>query len=1078
MAEEELTRSELLDKVEELRRRIAEMERQEIARRQAEKSRLDAALAEQRKVEEELQLRYAQLKASEEELKQTRRLLADAQAKTEELQSQLSTTEKLLHESEGHYRHLAENFPGLLAIQDVQAKKYVFWNRDLGWAGYTIDEWNELSAEAKKRLIHPDDLNRFLKAFQEWEKINYYQPLRLTYRLRHKNGEFRWIDAFIFKEFTEDGQVIAQVELSWDITAQKELEDRIKELEGKLQILSQSAGGLVCVTDTDERFLFASPAFCETFGRREEELVGKKFSPPVHQDDFQSSLQAAEALRSEPHHAVLEQRVLTKDGWRWFRWEKTAQLDSAGRIERITTVGTDITDRRRLEEELKGLKAEFDRRVEQRIAEQAELNSRLLKQLEELKRSEAEALAGRARLHTLVSALRVGIFDLDDSGEIHRVKPDMLAILNLSEPEVMETIHETERAVEAARRTRVNLQMLLDALDDLIIVADAQGRIQFANQAARRRLGYSDEEIGQRNVIELTPPNRRDEAAAILNDAVKGRGRVHSIPMLAKDKTLLPVETAVALGRWDDATAVIYAARDITERQAAERRRVTAERRYRLAAEEAPVGVAVIQDDMVRYANPYLGQLLEYSPDEIDDWSTAELEAVVHPHDREVFVRFCRQSQTKVRDAVRHCIWRAVTRSGQVKHLLHFAKPVNYEGRPAELATFVDLTPIRRQLVERTPGPAARTAQAEREALELLAGSVAHDFNELLTIITGHTDMSLMSVHEGDPIRRHLESINKAAQQSSELTWKLLTFAGRSDWNPRPVQMNDLLAGTFNILQRVLGRGVSLEIQPGEDIGVVRIDPDLFEQVFINLAANAREACPEGGKVVIRTESVTIAEGEPAPDPVPPGRWVRVSFTDNGAGIPTEILPRIFDPFFTTKTEKGAGMGLATALGVVRKSGGWMFAESQVGQGTTIRIYLPPAPAEAPAEAPPPARTKPKGLGETVLLVEDDDAVREMAAQILKWHGYRVTGARSGQEALEIAERMTEPVDVVISDVYMPNMDGVELVERLRRIWGGVKVMFMSGATASRPVDPNIPLLKKPFPPKELVSRVAELLAQ
>jgi len=1078
MNDDDLTRAELLDKLEGLRHRIADMERQDTDRRQSEKARFESLQAEKKKLEEELQLRFAQLKASEEEMKQTRRQSQELGIKTEDLRSRTEQAEKLLQESDNHYRHLVANIPGLLAIQDVQAKKYVYWNRDVGWSGYTLDEWNKLPHDAKRKLIHPDDLPRYLKLYKEWEEAGADQTLKLIYRLRHKDGHFRWLEAYTFKEYADDGGVIAQIEISWDITERMEAETALKGRDERYAFLAANTDQIVYRLDKERNFSFVTPSYCETFGKKETELLGKRFTPPIHQEDYDATDKALDAATREPFISHVEHRTLTRKGWKWFGWSFRAVRDGAGKVEAIVAVGSDISERKQLGEELLKVREQLDQRVSQRTTELTEANDNLVKQIEGYKRAEAELLENRANIQMLLASLKEFVFVLDPAGRIQHINPVVLDKLGKNEDEVLRTIEMLGQANEAQRRTRSNLQMLFNALEDLVFVIDSKGKILFANNSAQKRLEYSEDELLKLNLMEIYPPNRRDEAGAILADAITGKARYHSIPIITRDKTIIPAETRLNLGRWDNNNALIISCRDTAERQIVERRREDAGRKFRLMAEEAAVGFCILQGDVVRYANPQWTATLGYTTEDMMVWSSPDLENIVHPDDRDEYIRQHRRARMSS-EAERYT-FRAVTKSGAVKWVNLYSRSVTFENSDAELLTLVDINDFLQAEQAKLSEEMSQVGSARSEALELLAGAVAHDFNELLTIITGHSQLGVMTLHESDPIRRDFDEIAKAAENGSKLTWKLLTYAGRHDWNPTALDLNESVGSMQGVLKRILGNQLTLEIIPGVDLKSVKVDAAQLEQVLANLAMNSREATSGTGRVTIKLENAEVTPEQVGGSlGVPAGSYVRISFADTGKGIPKEIQSRIFDPFFTTRADsKGAGLGLSIVRGVVKKAGGFVSVSSPPNSGATIEIYLPVCAAEEPvAVAREPRKVSVKGRGEQVLVVEDDDAVRGMAAQILKWHGYTVLEARSGMDAMQMCEKMTHPVDVVVSDVFMPGMSGTELVGKLKKMWTNVKVLYISGATADKALSPDTPLLRKPFPPNELVKRVEELLA-
>ncbi len=375
--------------------------------------------------------------------------------------------------------------------------------------------------------------------------------------------------------------------------------------------------------------------------------------------------------------------------------------------------------------------------------------------------------------------------------------------------------------------------------------------------------------------------------------------------------------------------------------------------------------------------------------------------------------------------------------------------------------------------------------QAQKmESIGRLAGGIAHDFNNLMTAILGYASLAQMSLPSEGELSADLQRIQQAARRASELTQQLLAFARKQIAEPKIVNLNDLILDIDKMLRRLIGADVELIILPKADLWHVRIDPGQFGQVLVNLAVNARGAMPNGGKLIIETDNITLgnaygyqgAEGRA-------GDYVMLAVTDTGIGMTPEVQAHLFEPFFTTKeVGKGTGLGLATCYGIVQQSGGHIQVESEPGRGTTFRIYLPrteaPAKSGARAEAP---KTLPGGT-ETLLLVEDNPMVRELGVQTLTALGYTVLAAANGNEALRLVDQHEGQIALLISDVIMPQMGGVELAQRLHEKRPGIPVLFTSGYTATtlasgyRGLPPDQPFLQKPFTPTVLAQKVRQIL--
>jgi len=376
-----------------------------------------------------------------------------------------------------------------------------------------------------------------------------------------------------------------------------------------------------------------------------------------------------------------------------------------------------------------------------------------------------------------------------------------------------------------------------------------------------------------------------------------------------------------------------------------------------------------------------------------------------------------------------------------------------------------------------------RLRQAHKmEAVGRLAGGVAHDFNNLLTVIRGHGDLLLDRTPADSPMRHHVEQIQKASSRAAGMTRQLLAFSRMQVLQPRVLNLNDIVSDMSKMLPRLTGEHIEYVFQPAADLSMVKADPGQIEQVILNLVVNARDAMISGGTLTVRTQNavMTDAEARKRP-PMTPGRYVLLSVADTGHGMSAETKAHIFEPFFTTKeVGKGTGLGLATVYGVVKQSGGFIWVESSPGKGATFEIYLPQAvETTADAEKAPKAAALPRGSG-TILVVEDEAGVRELACEFLKISGYSVLEAHNGMEALVVAGRHTGPIHLVVSDMVMPRMGGAELAEKIQSVRPGVKMLLMSGYTdyagkeGAKAVQAV--MLAKPFSQASLVEAVREAL--
>jgi signal transduction histidine kinase len=372
--------------------------------------------------------------------------------------------------------------------------------------------------------------------------------------------------------------------------------------------------------------------------------------------------------------------------------------------------------------------------------------------------------------------------------------------------------------------------------------------------------------------------------------------------------------------------------------------------------------------------------------------------------------------------------------------------------------------------------------QAQKmEAVGQLAGGVAHDFNNLLTAILGYANLNLYDFPEYHPMLSDMEEIRSAGEPASSVTRQLLSFSRLQMLQPQIVDINALIRQLEKLLRGLVSAQIEVAPKLAPDLAPVKVDPGTMEQVLVNLCVNAKDAMPHGGSLTIETANVTLTPGDrDAIGPMPPGRYVLLAVGDTGEGMDEATSARVFEPFFTTREQgRGSGLGLATVYGMVKQSGGYIWVHSEPGRGTTFKIYLPPAESVMISRSPNRRGDLDKRQGwETVLLVEDEDAVRSLARAVLRRHGYTVLEARHGVDALRLAERHRDDIHLLLTDTVMPHMNGPDLAKRLESVRPNMKVLFMSGYVdrSAVPDFTAVSFLPKPFTPETLARKVRLIL--
>ena len=463
-------------------------------------------------------------------------------------------------------------------------------------------------------------------------------------------------------------------------------------------------------------------------------------------------------------------------------------------------------------------------------------------------------------------------------------------------------------------------------------------------------------------------------------------------------------------------------------------------------------------------ANSAACVLYGYTSDEFSNLSIADIQS---PDDAK---RFLAELHNPARPAASE--WRHHTKDGRwidVEIALH---KIDFAGEEAELAVLMDITG-RRQLEDQL-----RQAQ-KMEALGLLTGGVAHDFNNLLTIINGYSQIILGKLGENDPNRHFAEQIVKAAERAGELTSRLLQFSRRRVPQSKVIDLNQVVNSLGTMMRRLLGEEIELQLNLASDLGSVNADVGRIEQVLLNLAVNSRDAMPQGGTLTIETANVVV---DKPIGTVKPGPYVMVTVTDTGIGMDPGTQAHIFEPFFTTKRAgSGTGLGLYTVAGIVKQSGGAVRVASQLGKGTSFRVYLPRVDRVPALAQPKSPKIVPMRGAETILLVEDDEMVRTLVRETMESNGYHVLEASDPMEARNVAAKSRSAMQLLITDVIMPKASGPELAKELVRLSPGLKVLYMSGHTDRTILKRGVrrrevAFLPKPFTPAELIAKVRDVL--
>jgi two-component system cell cycle sensor histidine kinase/response regulator CckA len=645
-------------------------------------------------------------------------------------------------------------------------------------------------------------------------------------------------------------------------------------------------------------------------------------------------------------------------------------------------------------------------------------------------------------------------------------------------------ISERKKVERSLAESEERYRNLIELAPDCIFVSDLKGKILAVNTAIQSLTGFVKEEIEGKHFTKLPTVHFSDipSFVKIFKAIIEGKPVKNvSFKFKRKDGTSRWGEADIGLIKVESKTVGVQAViKDITERKEIEEALQESKEKYRCVVENAKEAIVVAQDGILKFVNPRTLEITGYSESELLSLSFIEF---IHPDDRSmVLENYKKRLQGEKVPEVYS--FRMVTKEGKTRWLQISAVLISWDNRPASLNFLTDITEIKSAEEELKDKERQLLQVQKMEAIGRLAGGVAHDFNNLLTAIIGYTDILLLHPKLEQELKKYVEQIKNSSDRASSLIQQLLAFSRRQMMQAKTFDLNKLVANIDKMLRRLIGEDIELFTVFEKDLGLIKADPGQIEQVIMNLAVNARDAMPTGGKLIIETKNIKLDQayfenrvnGQPE-------LYIMLCVTDTGIGMDEETKRHIFEPFFTTKEiGRGTGLGLSTVYGIVKQSGGYIWVYSEPDKGTTFKCYFPRVDDAILEQESKQEKSLMQGGRETILLVEDEFIVRNLISNILKHYGYTVIESENGEKALEVRAQCSEqPVDMLITDVVMPGISGRVLADRLQSVYPEMKVLYISGYTDDAIVrhgvlDHGIPFLQKPFAPKDLAKKVREIL--
>ena len=907
-----------------------------------------------------------------------------------------------------------------------------------------------------------------------------------------------------------------------DITEQKISQKALAESENKFRTLYESAGDAIFIMK-DDIFIDCNSRTLELFGCRREDIIGQtpfKFSPAKQPDgqDSQSKGQKKINAALKGHPQIFEWQHKKLNGTPFY-----AEIN-LNRVElttgtHIQAIVRDISVKKQAEEALRNSRKMLQL-IMDTIPQRIFWKDRNFKYL-----GCNKAFALDAGLKNPEEIIGKTDFELSWKASAERYRADDREVIdkniqkiNFEEPQQRsdgtylwvrtskkplldqdgnvigifgsyEDITQSRMIQDALKTSEEKFSKAFRLSPDIIIISSLEdGRIIEVNDRFSENTGYRREEAIGKTSLELNlwvnPEERKHYTATILNEGhvtyfeAKFRIKNGQIRIALMSGEILEIKNEKFL---------LSTIRDITERREAEEALEESERRYKMATIAGNVGVwdwNLNSGDI--YIDPVLKMILGYDDNEIENREEAWLD-LVHPEDRN---KVTGEVEALKEEKISHyeITYRMTHRDGGIKWFQSSGTLLpDINDKPYRLiGTNTDITKQVQAENEKLNIQTQLIRAQKLEAIGTLAGGIAHDFNNLLTTVQGYTDLSIALVQENDKIHSNLKQIQKASHRAANLTNQLLLFSRKQAIEPASLNINEIIQNLLQLLDRIIGEDIKVETDLNPAPWKVWADIGNMEQMIMNLVLNARDALPQGGTISIKTENVLITESEIHNiSDANPGRFVCLTFRDNGLGMSQDVQQHIFEPFFTTKEiGKGTGLGLSVVYGIIQQHGGWITVESEKNKGSEFKVYLPASFSKKKTEKEEEINLDHfRGKGECILLVEDEEGIREFAAGVLKEYGYKVLEADSYDTAIKIFEQNKDMIDMIFSDVVLPDKNGLDLVQEISNHKKNLPVLLTSGYTGDKSNWDFIqkkghPFLKKPFALLELLKAIRSSLEE
>ena len=1018
--------------------------------------------------------------------------------------------EEKLKESEEDYRGLVEATTAHVWQLDERGNLSEFpqWWVDLTGQGY-----EESTNYGWAEFVHPEDRERVKNDYAA--SLASKQPASLIFRLRDKNDDYHWFAARGVPFYREDGSFRKWICTLSDISQRMAAEQDLRESEERYRALIQASAQVVWTAEKDGSSEDIYQWLTRISGKEVRSVA--EVEALMHPEDLAPAREAWQASLKDRSLFEYTCRFLTKDQtFRYYSARGCPMFNADGSFRRWVGTFSDVTEQVEARNALEKKEIHMRTIVEGspecikihsgdsklldmnpaglEMIEADSLEAVLGMSLEELLSKEDAKRFRAMNKKVLAGEPQTREFQLNSlKGSTRWVETHAVPLRDNTDGttsilSVTRDISLRKSSDEALRKSEEQFRELFENANDLIYTHDLLGNFTSLNRAGERITGYPREEALKLNIKDVVAPEFLELAQKKTLEKISGRSDATSYEteIIRKDgkRATLDVSTRLIYENGKP-VGVQGIARDVTDRREAQEALRKSEQLLRVVTDTVPALITYFDRDLVcRFANGYYLEWTGKQRSEVLGKTLKEIAGERAGAELEKEFRSALDGDAFTLE--RYAVLESAAREGDEQSFLrvNYVPDRAHDGKVVGVYAFViDLTETKRaeDALRRSED---QLAQAQKlESIGRLAGGIAHDFNNMLTAINGYSELTLRKLGTEDPLRRNIEEIRRAGVRSAELTSQLLAFSRRQILQPQILNINEAIDETAVMLRRLIGENIELALELTSEIPMVNADPGQFAQILVNLVVNARDAIRTTGSVVIETGSRTIDEGYARDDgETRPGRYVMLAVSDNGEGMDPETRKHIFEPFFTTKEPgRGTGLGLATVYGIVKQSGGNIWVYSEPGYGTTIKVFFPAVEEAAKARRALPATANFRFGHERILLVEDEAVVRGLAREVLESCGYTVIEATNGRHALEVVDGGSVKLDLLMTDVVMPEMGGRELAENIEEMYPQIKILFTSGYTDSAAVRQGIlkqgtNFLPKPFTYDELAQKVRELL--